>query len=309
MLIKLLLFILYISLLLLGMAIMKSSLNKSSHTYLRRFLERFMDRPWKGLVTGSMATAILQTSSGVTVIVIGLVSAGQLAFRHTVGVILGANIGTTVTGELALIPIHHPVFLATSLMTGVFLFLFTRFKTIGAIVIGLSCLFIAMMGFSSLARPLSGNHHFQGMLIYFNDHLFFSVIAGFLFTATVHSSSAATLVAMSFLGTGSLSLPAAFTFILGANVGTCMTAYLASLGTNWEAKWVFYTHMLFNILGVVLFFPLTHPFLQYINTLSSHDPTRLAHASVLFNIITAFLALPFAGYYGRWVEKKHASLR
>ncbi|WKB36899.1 Na/Pi symporter [Terrilactibacillus sp. S3-3] len=165
-----------------------------------------------------------------------------------------------------------------------------------------------MNGFSRLSVPLERSAFIQHILNTANDHFLYAVIFGTLFTMIIQSSSATTLIAMGFLDYGTLTLPSAVAIMLGSNIGTCSATYLAAIGSSWPSKWTAYTHILFNILGVVLFIPFIDLLVELARLLTSSSRLQLAHSSVIFNLSTALLALPFAGRFGIWVGGKPAPL-
>ncbi|GGL40366.1 hypothetical protein GCM10007968_00380 [Sporolactobacillus putidus] len=300
---QVLVFILYILLFMLGMGVMTGGMHELVGDRMRHTLERAADTPLKGLAIGTLASILLQSSSAVTIITVGLIGANALRFSQTVGIILGANIGTTLTGEIAALPMGslHYVLLVAGLM--IMCLPFRHSISIGSLFFGIGCLFASMAGFSSLAEPLVRSPFISGLLSDANGNLSFSVVVGTLFSAIIQSSSATTLVCMGFLDHGILSLPSAIAIMLGSNIGTCVTTYIASLGAGRAGRWTAYTHILFNVLSVLLFFPFIHPMSDFSLLIAGSGRTALAHSSVLFNLITALLAVPLAGPYGRWVER------
>jgi phosphate:Na+ symporter len=296
-------FILYILLFLLGMGVMSGGMNALVGHRMRNTLERAASTPMKGLIIGTLASMLLQSSSAVTIITVGLIGAHAMHFSQSVGIILGANIGTTMTGEIAALPIGslHYVFFAAGLL--MMCLPFKRFFSFGSFLFGIGCLFASMNGFSSLAESLIQSPFIRDLLVDANGSMLYAVIVGTLFSAIIQSSSATLLVCMGFLDHNILTLPAAIAIMLGSNVGTCLTTYLASLGTGREGRWTAYTHILFNVLSVVAFFPFIHFMGDYTMMLGGSGKTALAHASVIFNLITGLIAVPLAGPYGRWVER------
>ncbi|MCQ2008449.1 MAG: Na/Pi symporter [Sporolactobacillus sp.] len=300
---QVILFILYILLFLFGMGVMTGGMHALVGNRMRRTLERAASTPLKGLVIGTFASMLLQSSSAVTIITVGLIGAQAMRFSQSVGIILGANIGTTLTGEIAALPVGsiHYVFLGAGLLT--MCLPFRRFFSIGSFLFGIGCLFASMNGFSSLSETLVQSPFIRDLLVDANESMIYAVIVGTLFSAIIQSSSATLLVCMGFLDHNILSLPAAIAIMLGSNVGTCLTTYIASLGTGREGRWTAYTHILFNVLSVIVFFPFIHFMSDYSMMIGGTGRAALAHASVLFNLITGFIAVPLAGPFGRWVER------
>lgn len=288
------------------MSVMKIALANAAEYRLKRAIYKLTDNPLKGLVVGTLATALVQSSSAVTVITVGSVSTGLLSFRQTVGVILGTNIGTTITGEIAALPVgklHWAL-----LVVGCALLCTARQKAFlaGAFCFGLGCLYTAMHGFTALAEPMEGLAPMQTVLQHMEASPLLALLVGAVFTAVIQSSSATTLIAMGLLNAGTLSLAAGIAVMLGANVGTCATALIASVGSGRAARWTAYTHALFNAIGALAFLPLIQPFSTWAGAKAMTPGAALAHASVLFNVISALLALPFSSAYGRWVEQRLA---
>ena len=297
-------FIIYITIFLFGMTVMKIGFKNISEVRIRQILFHMTDRPIKGILVGTLLTAILQSSSVVTVIVISLTMSNLLLFRQTIGVILGANIGTTVTGLIA--SFDGGTFKYVLLAIGVF-FIFLPFRklfALGTVFFGIGCIFISMDGFNTLAEPLKSISYIQNILIVVNHSIGAGVLFGALCSAIIQSSSATILIAMGFINHDSLTLTSALSIMLGANIGTCMTAILACINSNPAGRWTAYTHTLFNVLGAVLFLPFLPMFAHFISQLSPAPDTQLAYGSILFNVITALLALPLVHAYGQWVENR-----
>ncbi|CAG9619365.1 hypothetical protein BACCIP111883_00132 [Sutcliffiella rhizosphaerae] len=295
----------YLAIFLIGMTVMRSGLLQLSEDRTKNFITKFTDYPWKGLLIGIIITGLLQSSSAVMVITVGLVAAGYLSFYQSIGIMLGSNIGSTFITELITIDITPFIF--PILILG-FILLFSKRKlpfSFGSTMFGLGCLFVAMNGFESLAAPLSTFPKVQEFLTLTNEHHLFGVGIGTLLTAIIQSSSATTGISMSFLSHDLLSLQAGIAIMLGANIGTCVTGYLASIGSIKEAKLTAFAHIWLNVIGVTLFFPLI-PFLsRFVELLASSADVQLAHSSLIFNIICSVLALPFAKQFAKFVERIH----
>ncbi|MGD6991488.1 Na/Pi symporter [Sutcliffiella horikoshii] len=295
----------YLAIFLIGMTVMRSGLLQLSEKRTKGYLTKFTDMPWKGLLIGILITGLLQSSSAVMVITVGLVAAGYLTFYQSIGIMLGSNIGSTFITELITIDISQLIF--PMLIIG-FLFLFSKKKlpfSFGSSIFGLGCLFVAMNGFESLAIPLAGFPSVQDMLAMTNDHHLFGVGIGTLLTAIIQSSSATTGISMSFLNNDLLSLPAGIAIMLGANIGTCVTAFLASIGSIREAKLTAYAHIWLNVIGVAVFFPWIPWLSGLVSMLASSADVQLAHSSLIFNVISSALALPFVRPFARFVERLH----
>ncbi|WEG14227.1 Na/Pi symporter [Pullulanibacillus sp. KACC 23026] len=302
-------FFIYIMIFLFGMTVMKIGFRAMGDEKIRTIIQKSTSSPLKGLLIGTLLTAILQSSSAVTVITVGLAAAGLIRFSNTIGVIIGANIGTTFTGLLATFSLGriHIVLILIG-----FLLLFTRKSAIfclGTFLIGLGCLFLSMDGFNTLSIPLRELAPVKYILTAANHSLWMALTSGALFTAIIQSSSATTMIAMGFLNNGFLTLLASITIVIGANVGTCVTAILASIGSNWQARWVSYTHLVFNIGGALLALPFLKLSAGWLESLHLAPDTALAYSGILFNAVSALLFLPFIDKYGRWVEKRAKGAR
>ncbi len=297
-------FIIYIGIFLFGMTVLKVGFAALGDQKMKIWIERATRSPIKGLVIGAALTAVLQSSSAVTVIIVGLAAAGLVRFSNTIGVILGANIGTTFTGLIASIPLGNFHLLLLVIGFGLIFFKKDKIFCLGAALIGLGCLFLAMDGFHHLSGPLQEIAPIKFILNNSNQSILSALGLGALFTAIIQSSSATTLIAMSFLNTDHLTLLSGIAIVIGANIGTCFTAILASFGSNKEARWVAYTHFFFNLFGTLLIVPFLIPFTHLLEGMGWLPSVTLAYSSLVFNVLTALVALPFAKSYGQWIERR-----
>ena len=298
-------FIVFISIFLFGMSILRVGLNTISTTKLQKWLYHASSTPIRGLLTGALVTALLQSSSAVMVLTISLIAAKLLTFRQSIGIILGTNIGTTITAELMTL---NPEDLVLPLLLTGFIMLQIRHQFIfssGTVLFGLGCIFVAMHGLEALAIPLSTLSFFEHVIHETNSSLLYGIGIGTLVTAVIQSSSATTGITMGFINQELLTLPAAIAILYGSNVGTCITALMASIGSSKEAKLAAYAHVWINIIGVILFFPLIGLFGAFAASMTSLPDVQLAHVSILFNVLSAFLFLPFAGLLAKSIEKLH----
>lgn len=288
---------------------MRIGLENLSKKHMKQLLLKMTDTPLKSLLIGVVLTAVVQSSSVVMAITIGLVAAGMIRFRQTIGIILGANVGTTITVELITLDFSHDV--VPFLVIGAALLFFRShwLFSSGCILFGLGSIFTAINGLEHLADPLSDLNFVHQLLLFTNQSSVAGATIGAVFTAFIQSSSASTGVVMAFIGKGYLSLAAAFAIVLGANIGTCFTALLAAVGTSREARMASYTHIGFNIAGVILFLPFVDQLSSLAVRLSDFPAVQVAHMSVLFNVICSLAALPFADkiadFAERFSRKKH----
>lgn len=301
------LFAVFIAIFLFGMTVMRTGLYNLSGDKMTELLVTFTGNPLKGLLVGTVITAIIQSSSAVMVIVVGLVAAGYMTFKQSLGIILGTNIGTTITTELISFQIYDAV--VPLLIIGFLCLLSSKRQlfSIGAVLFGLGCLFVAMQGFGHLSRPISLLPGVHAFFEHTNENGLLGIGLGTILTAIIQSSTATTGIVMGFLNEELLTLHAGIAIVLGANIGTCITAFLASVGASHEAKLTAYAHIWLNIFGVLLFFP----FINYLGSLAvsltALPDMQLAHVSVIFNILTSVVALPLIGLLSGfilWVHKR-----
>jgi phosphate:Na+ symporter len=287
------------------MNIIRIGLFNLSAAKLKDWLIKLTSTPLKGMLTGTLITALLQSSTAVMVITIGFVSARMMTFPQSIGIILGTNIGTTFKTELITFDIDTAIVPLS--IIGAFLILFKNRKarSIGFLIFGIASVFTAMKGFELLANPLTQVPFVKQALMSLNDSIFFSVMAGAVLTAIIQSSTAMTGIAMGFLTAGLLQLDAGIAIVLGANIGTCITAVIASIGGGQEAKLAAFAHVWLNVFGVLLFIPLI-PFLNSVAPyLADHIDVQLAHISVIFNVAVSLIVLPFATQFGHMILYLH----
>lgn len=298
-------FVVYLAIFLFGMIVMRTGLYNLSHKKLQASLYRMTDTTLKGLVTGAVVTALLQSSSAVMVLTIGLIASGYLTFKQSIGIILGTNIGTTVTAEMITLDLNH--WIVPLLLLGAFMLFLPKIKwfSIGCILFGLGCIFTSMYGFEQLATPLANVSFVKAVIAAANQSAWAGVLLGTVLTAIIQSSSAATGIIMSFLHDNTLTIHAGTAIILGANIGTCITAFIASIGSGKDAKLAAYTHIWLNLFGVILFIPFIPLLAITAANITTLADVQLAHVSLIFNVVSSLIALPFAGLLGGFVIKVH----
>lgn len=298
-----------LALFLYGMSMMGEKLEKISGGKLEQILEKMTDKTYKGVLLGCVVTAVIQSSSAVTVMVVGFVNSGIMELSRAIGVIMGANIGTTATawilsltgisGDSLIVNLLKPSSFAPVLaVIGVFLLMFSKNekrKNIGGIITGFGILMIGMEFMSDSMSGLADNQQFTSILLKFSNPIL-GILAGMVLTAVIQSSSASVGILQALSLTGTVSLGTAFPIILGQNIGTCITALIASIGTSKNAKRAAFAHLYFNIIGVVLAVILFYganaivkfDFLQ--NTVT---PSQIAIIHSVFNIFSTLVMLPF----------------
>ncbi|MCF6408538.1 Na/Pi symporter [Pseudalkalibacillus salsuginis] len=299
------LFAVFLTIFLFGMTVMRLGLNTASKQKLKVLLLRYTDKTWKSFLLGILITAVIQSSSAVMVIVIGLVAAQLMNFRQSIGIILGANIGTTISTEIITFEIDQLI-LPFLIIGFIMIFQSKNWSfCCGSALFGLGCMFVAMNGFEALAGPITQLEWVQHLLQLTNKHILYGLGLGTTMTAVIQSSTATTAIIMSLMHENILSLTSGIAIMLGANVGTCVTAMIASIGTIHEAKLVAFAHTWINIIGVFLFLPFLNLFSNFVILLTHLPDVQIAHASVLFNVISSLLLLPCAGLLAAIITKLH----
>ncbi|SDY51616.1 phosphate:Na+ symporter [Evansella caseinilytica] len=299
------LFIIYISLFLFGMTVMRQGLIQLQGRKLSVILQKAVDHPGKGMLLGAVVTALLQSSSAVMVITVGLVASKVISFRHSIGIILGANIGTVITLEILAFDLSWLIF--PLLLLGVPLIM-TKSQLLfctGCFLFGFSSIIVAMHGFEALAYPLSSVPAVYDWLLTANSHEVVSITIGILLSAVIQSSSAVTAIAMSFMNETLLTLPGGIGIMLGANLGTCATAWLSSLGGSKESKLTAYAHIWLNLFGIFLFFPFIQLFAAIVGNLGSSPAQQLAHATLIYNVICSLIVFPFLEPFSKFLQWIH----
>lgn len=284
-----------LALFLYGMQMMSTGLEAAAGNRMKQILEKLTANRFLGVAVGAGITAVIQSSSATTVMVVGFVNSGMMTLRQAVWIIMGANIGTTITGQLIALDVGAmaPLFA----FIGVAMVVFLKkavFHHYGQIIAGLGILFLGMDMMSSSMLPLRESEAFVGLMTRFSNPLL-GILAGALFTAIIQSSSASVGILQALAGSGLIGLSSAVYVLFGQNIGTCITAVLASIGTSRNAKRTTIIHLLFNIIGTVLFtticmlFPLT----DLVESFTPSNPAaQIANMHTLFNITTTILLLP-----------------
>jgi phosphate:Na+ symporter len=300
-----LLFILFILLFIFGMTIIRLGLFNISADKLKDWLIKLTSTPVKGMLTGTFITALLQSSSAVMVITIGLISARIMTFPQSIGIILGTNIGTTFKTEL--ITFNLDAILVPMAICGALLIFLKnkKIRSAGLILFGIASVFTAMKGFELLAHPLTSMSFVYNFIVSINDNIFLSLLTGTIMTAIIQSSTAMTGIAMGFLMAGLLQLDTGIAIVLGANIGTCITAIIASIGGGKESRLAAFAHVWLNVFGVLLFIPLIPLLTDHADLLARQKDIQLAHISVIFNVATSIIVLPFATKFGKMILYLH----
>ena len=310
-----------LALFLFGMNVMSAGLEKLAGGKLEGILRSMTSSPVKGMLFGALVTAVIQSSSAVTVMLVGLVNSGIMALSQTVGVIMGANIGTTITAWLLslvsvegsgivmqmLKPKNFSLVLA---MIGILLTMAGKTqkkKDLGSILLGFTVLMYGMDMMSGAVEPLKDMPGFADLFIKFQNPLL-GVLVGAVLTAIIQSSSASVGILQALSLTGVITYSAAFPIIMGQNIGTCVTSVLSSIGANRSARKVSIIHITFNLIGTVIFlaaYLLANALVEPVAVFfaGTIDPAGIAVCHSIFNIVTTFLLLPFGKYLVKIADK------
>ncbi|MDI3257331.1 MAG: Na/Pi symporter [Kyrpidia sp.] len=286
-----------------GMWTLRLGLEPLAAGHLPALLNRFVKTPLRGLITGTVVTAVLQSSGAVTVITIGLVAAGTLSFPDSVGIVLGANIGTCVTTQI--IALQLDALVLPCLVAGVFLTLTSRklWHHIGITLIGFGMIFMALKLMTLSLRPIGQAEWFRRLLLESSDDPWLAVLSGTALTALVQSSSATTALTIALAAQGLVDLPGAVGIVIGNNVGSCVTSVLAAVGAPTQAKRVAAAHVLLNALGAAAFIPVLPHYVALVEHTAGTLPLQVANAHTLFNIICSLAVLPAARPYAALIER------
>ncbi len=281
-----------------GMHVMSSGLQKVAGNKLKGIISALTANRLMGVLVGAGVTAVVQSSSATTVMVVGFVNAGMMQLAQAASLIMGANIGTTVTAQIITFKIDHYAPLIIGIAVGVWLFTKNRkTKQMAEAFIGFGMLFIGMRMMGDALRPLREFEAFRNILVSFADYPFLGILAGFGITVMVQSSTASTGILLALSMEGLIPIESGLPILFGINLGTTVTAIISSIGANRTAKRAAAFHFLFNVVGTVLFiFLFSTPTYRIISYLNPGDvPRQIANAHTIFNVTTTMIMLPFTG--------------
>tara|TARA_X000000368_G_scaffold80881_1_gene60699 strand:- start:159 stop:1922 length:1764 start_codon:yes stop_codon:yes gene_type:complete len=284
-----------------GMEMMSDGMKVTAGNSMRTILEKLTSNKYLAVLVGAFVTMVIQSSSATTVMLVSFVNSGLLAFSQALGVILGSNIGSTVTAQIVAFKVTDYALLLIA--TGSIMSLFSKKETIknlGLVVLGFGLLFYGMKVMSDTMKPLRSDPAFNSILTSF-ENPFLGILAGAIFTALVQSSSATTGIVITLASGGSITLEAGIPLIFGANIGTCITALLAGLNASRDAKRVAVAHVTFNVIGVLLFCFWIPTFADIISQTSQNIPRQIANAHTIFNIIASVVFIPFTGFIAKTI--------
>ena len=289
-----------------GMNLMAEGIQKSAGDKLKKIVEKLTSNTVMGVLVGTVVTAIIQSSSAATVMVVGFVNAGIMSLSQAIGVIMGANIGTTVTAQLVSFKLE--AIAPVALGIGIILYLFSKkekTKELATILLGFGILFTGMEFMKDAVKPLAEYEGFRRALIYFGEHQFLGIIAGFAITGIIQSSSASMGMLIALASQGLIPLSSALPILYGDNIGTCVTSLLSSIGASRNAKRAATMHLTFNVIGTLIFvLILNYPISALVKWLDPTDAARqIANAHTIFNVVNVLILLPFAKYIVKIVLK------
>ena len=279
-----------------GMNLMGEALEKAAGSKLKKIIELLTSNIFMGVIVGTIVTAIIQSSSATTVMVVGFVNAGIMTLPQAVGVIMGANIGTTVTAQLVSIDINGLAPIALGI--GIILYLFTnkpKTKHIAEVLIGFGILFTGMDFMKEAVQPLSEYEGFTNALLTFGKYPILGLLLGFGITAIIQSSSASMGMLVVLASQGLIPLNSALPILYGQNIGTCVTSLLSSIGASISARRAALIHLMFNVLGTIIFLIFLNGIV--VKAVVYMDPDnvarQIANVHTIFNITSTLMLLPF----------------
>lgn len=295
-----------LALFLYGMRMMSSGLEAAAGNQLKGILEKLTTNRFLGIAVGAAITALIQSSTTTTVMVVGFVNSGIMTLTQALWIIMGANIGTNITSQLVALDFAQvaPVFI----FIGVILIVFVHNKKayyIGEIIAGLGILLFSMSQMQQSLQPLQSEPKFLDLLTTFKNPIL-GLLVGLVFTAILHSSAASIGILQALAVAGSLTLENSVFILYGINIGTCVTSVISSLGSNRNAKRTALMHLLFNIIGAVLFSFVTifTPFVPWLADLWPNSPAvQIANLHLIFNLSTTIVLIPFGKYIVKLAEK------
>lgn len=292
-----------------GMKVMSDGLEQSAGNKMEGIIEALTKNKFLGVIVGAFVTVIIQSSSATTVMVVGFVNAGIMSLTQSIGIIMGANIGTTFTAQL--VSFKLTAIAPVAIGTGVMIKLFVKNEKISQysdVLIGFGILFFGMDVMKGAMKPLRTYEGFTQLLLSFGSGSFIDVIlavfTGFAITAVIQSSSATTALLVGLASQGLLPIEAAFPIVLGSNIGTCVTAVISSIGASKNAKRAALMHLIFNVTGALVFLAFFRGLtVDFVKQFSNIPERQLANAHTLFNVTNTLFLLPFAGLIIRIVKR------
>ncbi len=291
-------------LLLYGMTIMSEGLQKIAGSKLRQVLSSLTHNRFSGLIVGALLTILFQSSTATTVILVGLTSASAIALRQTLPVILGSDIGTTVTAQLIALKVTEIALPIVGIGASIIFFSKRdKYRRYGQVLMGFGLMFLGLKIMSEIMLPLRQDPFFPQLMANMSKLPLLAMFVAAIFTFLIHSSAAAVGIIMVMAMQHLIDLHAAIYLLFGANIGTSFTAILTGIGSTREAQRVATAHLLFKLAGVLIMIPLVQPFETLLLRLSSSPAYQVANVHTIFNIAIAIVFLPFIPKFAKLLEK------
>ncbi len=289
-----------------GMSLMGAGLQKAAGEKLKSIVGMLTKNKYIAVVVGILVTGVIQSSSATTVMVVGFVNAGIMSLHQAIGVIMGANVGTTVTAQLVSFDLEAIAPLAVAI--GMVAYLVNKgpkMRDYAEILIGFGILFVGMVYMKDAVKPLRDIQEFKDLMISFGTNPLLGILAGFLMTLLLQSSSASIGILVALAVEGTLPLTSALPILYGDNIGTCTTALLSSIGASKNAQRAAVMHLTFNVIGTIIFMLiLNQPIMYLVEMLDPESvPRQIANAHSLFNITNVIIQLPFSGLIVKFAQK------
>ncbi|GAE88579.1 sodium-dependent phosphate transporter [Acetivibrio straminisolvens JCM 21531] len=286
---------------------MSTSLEKANIRRMKKYLSLFTAKVPLATLTGTVLTALVQSSTAITVITVGLVNSGMLKLTQAVGIIYGANIGTTITAQLMSFKLTNGAFVI--IVLGILIAFFSKRKSLanmGWALTGLGIMFAGLNILNSGVPYIKENQNIYELFRIYGQNPIIGLLIGMVTTMLVQSSSATVGLTIVLFNAGLIGFESALGLTLGDNIGTCITAQLSSIGASIWAKRTAWAHTLYNVIGVIIAFILLAPFASMVQAITygiGQDKTRLiANAHTIFNILSAVIFLPLTKYYVKFLE-------
>ncbi|MDH7577558.1 MAG: Na/Pi cotransporter family protein [Bacillota bacterium] len=288
-----------------GMGLMGEGLQRAAGDRLRKILETLTKLPVMGVLTGALVTSVIQSSSATTVMVVGFVNAGLMSLKQAIGIIMGANIGTTITAQLIAFKLSDYLFLIIALGFALYFFSKKRlWRYVGQVVLGFGILFLGLNVMQTAVAPLKESQAFASLITDFGRYPLLGVLAGMAMTVIIQSSSATIGMLIAMANQGLVPFDVAIPVLFGDNIGTCVTAVLASIGTNLNARRAALAHVLFNVIGAIIFLAFLPWFKAFVAFISPDAPARLiANAHTSFNTLNTMIMLPLINHFAHFIAR------
>ncbi|NQT95939.1 MAG: Na/Pi cotransporter family protein [Candidatus Omnitrophica bacterium] len=287
-----------------GIHLMGDGLQRVAGDRFRNILKALTSNVFKGVLVGAGITALIQSSSATTVMVVGFVNAGLMTLTQSLGVIFGANVGTTITAQIIAFKLTD--YALPIIGVGMVLNIFSKkrfWKFLGLFLLGFGILFLGLNIMTSVVKPFANDPAVINAFVSINNRVLYGVLIGAAITALVQSSSVTVGIILGLVSIGLISIEGAIPIILGANIGTCATVMIASIGTSISARRAAIAHLLYNIIGAALFLIILKPFTLFITHTSSDAVRQCANAHTIMKIIETCIYLPFVGLFAKVVKK------